>query len=309
MANLYLLHIQFSNDANAPGPEYMGISVKDEFKDLSFTAEITNKFRAEYHICQCENGKPSLRCVDPINQFCDPDECNTNYKYKLESKSCVENECWCENGTPAKLCRSEDIQACDPSGCNTASESASGITYVYDEASEKCVKPSFITDFIKPPTCNSTQHYVENTNSCETNVCYCSYGEVHSKCTEHKNHVCKLNTCKNGTEPIQGDDGTECSKKCENVLFMDSTWFQPLGAPGDIKNIYWQHVTSDQTNIGYTFFEALSYCQSKGTYVSLPSNPEFFQEIFDHTGSDTWIGLSKFGDVPNQHRRLSISQA
>ena len=77
---------------------------------------------------------------------------------------------------------------------------------------------------------------------------------------------------------------------------MDSSWFRPENST----NIYWNIVVSNENEIGYNFFEAVNYCQSKGSYVSLPSNPEYFNQIFNYTNSSTWIGLSRFGDMSEE---------
>ena len=124
--------------------------------------------------------------------------------------------CKCDNGKPALRCNTEVEQFCDKDGCFQ--------NYIYNATSKAC----YIQDMSL--MCEKTQHYVKEKNACEPNVCYCSYGEVTDKCSDHATHTCKLNTCIEGTEPIQGKDGAECTKTCKNILFMDSTWIKPLNS-------------------------------------------------------------------------------
>ena len=77
---------------------------------------------------------------------------------------------------------------------------------------------------------------------------------------------------------------------------MDSSWFRPENST----DLYWKIVSSNENGMGYNFFEAVSYCQSKGSYVSLPSNPEYINQIFNYTNSSTWIGLSRLGHISKE---------
>ena len=203
------------------------------------------------------------------------------------------NICKCENGKPELRCDNEVDQFCDKDGCHK--------NFEYDAADRSC---KIVETLV---TCEKNHHYVKEEKSCKPNVCYCSYGEVTDKCAEHATHTCKLNTCIEGTVQIQGIDGNVCAKPCDNVLVLDDTWIKPHNS----NNIYWQAVKSginNNNNTGYTFFEAVEYCQSKGTYVSLPTHPEYFNQIFEHIDSfTTWIGLSKFGDIsePNSYSSCS----
>ena len=56
-------------------------------------------------------------------------------------------------------------------------------------------------------------------------------------------------------------------------------------------------------NIGYSFMDAMNYCKSLGSYVSLPTQPDLFYEGINKLDVDfntsTWIGLSKFGNIPD----------
>ena len=248
---------------------------------------LTSKFKAEYHICRCDHGLAALRCGDSEKEYCDPNHCHVNYHYDFGEKSCKANECNCLHGAKAKLCPNEIDQFCDPDGCDTDNG------YQFDGGSKICVK----VNIDKSLLCAKTEHYVSETDTCEPNVCYCSYGPVaDTNCVEHEAHICKASSCYGGTEASQGEAGhTICSKPCETILFMDETW--SLVGQED-NQIYWQLITAP-SEIGYTFFEALDYCSSIGTYVSLPSHPEYFKDILGQTDSNTWIGLSKFGDVPD----------
>ena len=191
--------------------------------------------------------------------------------------------CYCKNGKPALRCEDENKETCDKDSCDE--------NFKYDTDSKICVPIDVSL------TCQQMEHYVNKTNTCERNVCYCNYGEVTTgKCIEHNSHSCRAVTCNPDTVLSEGKKGFECTKPCEKILFMDSTWKLLKGST----NTFWQLITSEKYNVGYTFFEALNYCQSLGTYVSLPSNPDYFQQLIDQTNSTTWIGLSRFGDLPEK---------
>ena len=131
--------------------------------------------------------------------------------------------------------------------------------------------------------CSQTQHYIEGTDTCESNVCSCIYGEVTDSCTKHNTHSCKDENC-NSHE-------NDCVQPCQKTLLMDSSWFRPVTA----EEVYWK--INNNNDAGYTFFEAVNYCRNLGSYVSLPSKPEYLEQIFNYNVSETstWIGLSKFG--------------
>ena len=62
-------------------------------------------------------------------------------------------------------------------------------------------------------------------------------------------------------------------------------------------NIYWKVITGEGHNVGFNHSQALNYCKSMGSYVSLPSNSEYFSQIFEYTGPMiTWTGLKQSSD-------------
>ena len=194
-------------------------------------------------------------------------------------------KCKCENGQPSLRCTDDTIEYCDPQGCFD--------NYAFNLETNSCV----IKKIDIASTCTNTEHYVEETDTCEPNICYCNLGEPSQNCFEHGLHICKPSSCVSGTEPIEVGKGSLCVKKCSKILEMDSTWFKP----NPDLNVYWQIMAGDKYNHGYTFFDAMNYCKHLGSYVSLPTDPELLlQGLNDIELNDwTWIGLSKFGDIPD----------
>ena len=148
---------------------YMGVVLKDDAKNFTVCEAVGQEihsdefdFKAKYHICRCEYGLPALRCENEVEQFCDPDHCHINYKYNFGKKSCIPNVCKCEHGEAATLCADEDKDGCDPEGCDDG--------YGFVKASNSCEKID------KSLLCSKVEHYVNVTETCEPNVCYCAYG-------------------------------------------------------------------------------------------------------------------------------------
>ena len=195
-------------------------------------------------------------------------------------------KCKCLNGEPSLRCSDEFTEYCDPDGCDE--------NYEYDIGTHSCIPASVAL------TCTKTEHYVKDNKKCEPNVCYCNLGEVSENCFEHNSHICKPSSCISGTEPIEVTGGSECVKKCSKILEMDSSWYQP----DPNLQVYWQIMKSDENNLGYNFFDAMNYCKSLGSFVSLPTQPDlFYKGLYDldskNTTTTTWIGLSKFGIIPD----------
>ena len=163
--------------------------------------------------CRCEHGVPVSKCRNDIQEFCRPDGCYENYKFNENVQACVPNVCKCPYGKATLLCSSEERVSCHPEGCYDG--------FFFDEDSKICTKPSNSSS-----TCNKFEHYVLETNSCEPNVCHCSYGMPTDKCYDHDAHDCRATSCIPNTVPVDGEHGIECTKTCENHLSMDSKWIR-----------------------------------------------------------------------------------
>ena len=59
--------------------------------------------------------------------------------------------------------------------------------------------------------CSDTEHFDENKDRCEPNVCYCTYGEVTDKCYGNNTHSCDALKSRSNMQPTQGTDVIECS--------------------------------------------------------------------------------------------------
>ena len=254
----------------------------------------------EYNKCTCKNGKPALRCDAEDKDYCDPDGCYKHYHYDPKSKKCKRNECYCDsleegNAGPAKNCDVHNTQQCDCEKYYHNDEWGNCVENVC-----RCNEPDSIPvpnnqckqhDTHQCYNCPKFNHYDKASETCMENICQCPYGRPVQFCSIHNGISCKLDTCKKTEEIeyVQVDTSIgrmNCVHPCRNNTRLDNHWFSP-------NEDYTKHwlVVNAIDNGGKDFTEAMDFCKTKGSYVSLPSSLDNLELLTSKISTPTWLGL------------------